>query len=111
MANVPIASKPVAGYTYRLAGFEKVADRHVLSVQRDPGSTVVYVGFVMLFITLVGVFFFSHQRVWVVLTENSEGTNTVVISGNTNRNPNGFQDKFERFVAELRDSSHKKEAA
>ena len=111
MANIPIASKPVAGYTYRLAGFEKVADRHVLSVQRDPGSNVVYVGFVLLFITLVGVFFFSHQRVWVVLTENGDAKCSVLTGGNANRNQNAFQEKFDRFVVALRDDDRTKESA
>ena len=103
MANVPIASKPVGGYTYRLVDFEKVSDRHVLSVQRDPGSSVVYVGFVLLFLTLVAVFFFSHQRVWVVFTKDGNGSTSIVTAGNVNRNQNGFQDKFSRFVAALRD--------
>lgn len=98
MANIPIAAKPVAGYTYRLADFEKVSDRHILSVQRDPGANVVYVGFVMLFITLVAVFFFSHQRVWVVFEEKSHGTYKIVAGGNTNRNQNAFEDKFQRLV-------------
>jgi cytochrome c biogenesis protein len=103
MSNIPIASKPVAGYTYRLVDFEKVSDRHILSVQRDPGSNVVYIGFVLLFLTLVAVFFFSHQRVWVVFTENNDGSTSVVTAGNVNRNQNAFQDKFSRFVAALRD--------
>ena len=100
MANIPIAGKPVAGYTYRLTDFEKVSDRHILSVQRDPGSNVVYVGFLMLFVTLVAVFFFSHQRVWVVIDEQA---GTVTTAGNSNRNQNAFDDKFSRYVGELRD--------
>lgn len=102
MANIPVAAKPVAGYTFRLADFEKVADRHVLSVQRDPGSNVVYIGFVGLFLTLVAVFFFSHQRVWVALTEDPDGRYDVIAAGNTNRNQQGFEERFGRFVNELR---------
>lgn len=101
MANIPIAGKPVAGYTYRLVGFEKVSDRHVLSVQRDPGSNVVYFGFVLLFITLVGVFFFSHQRVWVVLEPSADEKTRVITAGNTNRNQNSFDEKFRRLVKSL----------
>lgn len=102
MANIPVAGKPVAGYTYRLTGFEKVSDRHILSVQRDPGSNVVYVGFVLLFLTLVAVFFFSHQRVWVVIDEQEgAGVQSVTAAGNTNRNQNAFEDKFRRFLSEL----------
>jgi cytochrome c biogenesis protein len=102
MANIPVAKKPVAGYTYRLDDFEKVSDRHILSVQRDPGSNVVYVGFVLLFLTLVGVFFFSHQRVWMMSETNADGTRTITTAGNTNRSQNAFDDKFRRFAAELK---------
>lgn len=102
MAGIPAARKPVAGYTYLLAGFEKVSDRHVLSVQRDPGSTVVYVGFVGLFLTLAAVFLFSHQRVWVALEKLGDGTTRVTAAGNTNRNPNAFEERFNRFANDLR---------
>jgi cytochrome c biogenesis protein len=106
MANIPIAGKPVAGYTYQLADFEKVADQHILSVQRDPGATVVYVGFILLFLTLVAVFFFSHQRVWAALESASDGVNNVVFGGNTNRNTNAFDEKFKRFIGDLADSGN-----
>jgi len=101
MASMPVAKKPVAGYTYQLVDFEKVSDQHILSVQRDPGSNVVYVGFVLLFITLVGVFFFSHQRVWVLVNGNSDNTCEVNIGGSTNRNWNSFEDKLGRLVGRL----------
>lgn len=101
MANIPIASKPVAGYTFQLADFEKVADQHILSVQRDPGATVVYIGFILLCLTLIAVFFFSHQRVWAAI-ENTDGkTSKVVLGGNTNRSINAFDEKFKRFTGEL----------
>ena len=104
MANIPVASKPVGGYTFRLADFEKVSDRHVLSIQRDPGSNVVYVGFVMLFLTLVAVFFFSHQRAWVVSTKNADGSTSIVVGGDTNRNKNSFDEKVRRLVKSLHTS-------
>lgn len=103
MANIPIAGKPVAGYTFQLADFEKVGDQHILSVQRDPGATVVYAGFILLFLTLVAVFFFSHQRVWAAVEEGVDGNN-VVFGANTNRNVNSFDEKFKRFIGELANS-------
>jgi cytochrome c biogenesis protein len=102
MANIPIASKPVAGYTFQLTDFERASDQHVLSVQRDPGSNVVYVGFVLLFITLVAVFFFAHQRVWAAITKDDAGNLNVVFAGNTNRNQNAFDEKFKRFTTKLK---------
>ena len=101
MANIPVATKPVAGYTYQLVDFEKVADQHILSVQRDPGANVVYVGFVLLFLTLVAVFFFSHQRVWAAVDNATGETRNVVFGGNTNRSANAFEDKFNRFIGEV----------
>jgi cytochrome c biogenesis protein len=98
MADMPVAKKPVAGYTFRLADFEKVADRHILSVQRDPGATVVYVGFTMLFLTLVAVFFFAHQRVWVVLEDTGRERIRIIAGGHTNRNQNAFLDKIAKFA-------------
>jgi cytochrome c biogenesis protein len=106
MANIPIAGKPVAGYTYQLADFEKVAEQHILSVQRDPGANVVYVGFILLFLTLVAVFFFSHQRVWAAIEAVPGGENNVVFGGNANRNLNAFDERFKRFIGELTNSSN-----
>lgn len=102
MANAPVAAKPVGGYTYQLVDFEKVSDQHILSIQRDPGANVVYIGFLLLFLTLSGVFFFSHQRVWAVIEEAGENRFTVILGGNANRNQNGFGEKFSRFAVDLR---------
>ena len=102
MANLPVAKKPVAGYTYQLIDFEKAPDRHILAIQRDPGANVVYVGFVMLFITLVGVFFFSHQRVWAAIEKAADGDFDVTLAGHVNRNQNAFNEKFKGFVKSLR---------
>lgn len=101
MANIPVAKKPVAGYTFQLVDFEKVGEQHILSVQRDPGSTVVYIGFALLCLMLVAVFFFSHQRVWAAIEPRSEKDVTVILGGNTNRNVNAFEEKFKRFANEL----------
>ena len=110
MASMPVAKKAVAGYTYRLVDFEKVADQHILSVQRDPGATVVYVGFALLFLTLVATFFFSHQRVWVMIEEAREGALKVVTGGNVNRNQGAFDERFKRFVRELSHEAQGNEA-
>jgi cytochrome c biogenesis protein len=105
MANIPAAKNPVAGYTYRLLDFEKVSEQHILAVQYDPGATVVYLGFGLLCLTLVAVFFFSHQRVWAAVEEDSANNFKIIVGGNTNRNQMGFDDKFKKFVKNLRGQS------
>lgn len=100
-ARAPIAKRPVAGYTYRLIDFEKAPAAHILSVQRDPGATLVYVGFTMLAMTLVYAFFFSHQRVWALVEERGRGTFEVTLGGNTNRNKLAFEDRFKRLKSAI----------
>jgi len=105
MASLPVAQKLVAGYKFQLLDFEKVSDQHILSVQRDPGANVVYVGFVMLFITLAGVFFFSHQRVWIAVDDAGKGTSNILIGGNTNRNRAGLEDRISKLIDGLDNNS------
>jgi cytochrome c biogenesis protein ResB len=92
--------RAVAGYKFRLASFEKVPDAHILSIQRDPGASIFYLGSGLLFITLSGVFFFSHQRVWAIIEERDADRRNfeVVFGGNTNRNVVALEDRFKRFI-------------
>lgn len=96
--NAPFAKQPVGGYTYRLLDFERVAFMHALSIQHDPGSPVVYLGFGLLGLTLINVFFFSHQRVWALIEEKASGHYEVVLGGNTNRNRLGFEGRFKHLA-------------
>lgn len=99
-AAAPMLKQAVGGYTYKLIDFEKSPSAHMLAVQNDIGSTVVYIGFALLALTLSAVFFFSHERVWAQVEEREGGEVEVVLGGNTNRNRLGFEDRFKR----LRDS-------
>ncbi|HEX8290883.1 MAG TPA: cytochrome c biogenesis protein ResB, partial [Pyrinomonadaceae bacterium] len=97
--SAPFARQPVAGYTWRLVDYEKAPKAHVLAIQKDPGATVVYVGFGLLGLTLCAVFFFSHDRVWAQVAEKGDGRFEVVTGGNTNRNQLGFEDRFWKLVS------------
>lgn len=96
MADFPSGKTAIGGYTFRMLDFERVSHQHVLAVQRDPGSTVVYIGFALLTLTLAGVFGFSHRRVWAAVEQKDKGNTEVTLGGHTNRNPNGFDDQFEK---------------
>lgn len=107
-ADLPAGARiaaPVGGYKFRLADFEKVPTAHVLSVQRDPGSRIVYVGFALLALTLCGVFFFAHQRVWALVEAQPEDTYEVLLGGNTNRNQPAFEERFNRLTETVKQSS------
>ncbi len=81
-----------------LTDFEKVSQKHILSVQYDPGAKIVYVGFTILCLTLLLVFFFSHQRLWLVVEDNN-----VYVGGDSNRNRLGFEDRAKRLIGLIRE--------
>ncbi|HJQ34559.1 MAG TPA: cytochrome c biogenesis protein ResB [Pyrinomonadaceae bacterium] len=96
--SAPMAGRAVGGYKFQLADFERVGDAHILSVQKDPGAGVVYLGFILLTLTLAAVFLFAHQRVWARIESRGANQFEVVIGGNTNRNKLGFEDRFRKLV-------------
>ena len=86
----------MGGYQFVLTDFEKVPQAHMLSIQYDPGVNIVYLGFLMLCLCLIGVFFFSHQRLWIVV----EG-GKVYLGGDANRNRLGFEDRVKQIAARI----------
>lgn len=102
--NIPVGAAK-AGYKWKLKDFEKVPLAHVLSIKYDPfnGAFIAwYFGGIGLIGALVFVFFISHRRIWALIEQN-EFTDkfNVVLGGNTNRNHQGFEDKFNRVVNDL----------
>lgn len=85
-------------YLFVLTDFEKVSQAHYLSVQYDPGAKIVYVGFTILCFMLIAVFFFSHQRLWIVIEDGK-----VHAGGDANRNRLGFEDRAKRILALIRE--------
>ncbi|MGB7209947.1 MAG: cytochrome c biogenesis protein ResB [Pyrinomonadaceae bacterium] len=105
--NIPVGA-PKLGYKWRLAEYEKSPFAHVLSIKYDPYSGAFiawYIGGFGLIGALIFVFFFSHKRVWALIKQSDTGTTEVILGGNTNRNPAGFEDKFNRIVNRLREKA------
>lgn len=101
--NIPVGA-PKAGYKWRLAEFEKSPLAHVLSIKYDPFSAAFiawYIGGFGLIGALIFVFFLSHKRVWAMVDQRGEGSFEVVLSGDANRNYQGFEDKFKKITGEL----------
>jgi cytochrome c biogenesis protein len=86
-------------YQFVMTDFEKAPTASVLSVQYDPGARVVYAGFTILCLTLLAVFFFSHQRLWIVVEDGN-----VFMGGDANRNRLGFEDRAKKLAALIREA-------
>jgi len=97
IANAPFMKRFMENgvYQFVLTDFEKAPTASILSIQYDPGARVVYAGFTILCLMLIGVFFFSHQRLWIVVEDGN-----VYLGGDANRNRLGFEDRAKK-VAEL----------
>src|SRR5262249_13166309 len=83
----------IGNYKVILKNFEKVSRAHVLQIQYDPGVDTVYAGCGLLVLFLIMVFFFSHERVWV-LVKPGENELSLHFSGNTNRNRPSFDERY-----------------
>lgn len=99
--QAPVTQDAVGGYRFRMISYEKVAESHVLSVQRDPGSTVVYAGFAILGLALGSVFFFSHTRVWASIEPSPNGGSEILIAAQSNRNSAALETKFRSIRARI----------
>jgi cytochrome c biogenesis protein len=97
VANAPFLKKNTdnGGRQFILTAFEKVPTWTMLSVQFDKGATVVFAGFTILCLMLLAVFFFSHQRLWIVVEDGN-----VYLGGDAKGNRVGFEDRAKK-VAEL----------
>jgi cytochrome c biogenesis protein len=70
-----------------------------LSVTKDPGVWVVWIGCGLMILGLIISFFFSHQRVWVRIPKGPVGE--IVLAGSTNKNRVGFEKVFNGLVDKI----------
>jgi cytochrome c biogenesis protein len=68
-----------------------------LQVARDPGVGIVWLGCLLMVIGVYCAFFLSHRRVWMLISDGC-----VVVGGNANKNPAGFELAFERLVTKIK---------
>ncbi|MCX8117567.1 MAG: cytochrome c biogenesis protein ResB [Desulfobacterota bacterium] len=71
-----------------------------LQVTKDPGVWIVWVGCGLMIVGLILAFFYSHQRVWVVIPLKGDGE--IVLAGSTNKNRVGFEKRFREIAEEVR---------
>lgn len=98
--DIPVGA-PKAGYKWKLASFQKSPEAHILSIKYDPynGAFIAwYFGGIGLMGALVFVFFVSHRRYWAMVDGDEEGA---LVSGDTNRNQQAFEDKFNTLVHKI----------
>ena len=92
-----VRPKFIDGYQFTLKGVRH-REYTGLQVARDPGVWAVWLGCALLVGGLLVAFFFSHQRIWVLIPKRKA---TMVVSGTANKNKMDFEKKFHKAIADL----------
>ncbi|MBI4684724.1 MAG: cytochrome c biogenesis protein ResB [Nitrospirae bacterium] len=71
-----------------------------LSVRKDPGVLIVYLGFAAMGIGLFTALFMSHKKLWVRLVDEKNSTR-VIIALSANKNRPAFERKVDKMIALL----------
>jgi cytochrome c biogenesis protein ResB len=58
----------------------------------------MYTGYAILSLALIGIFFLSHQRLWIVVEDGN-----IYLGGNTNHNQLGFETRAKKVVKLIRE--------
>jgi cytochrome c biogenesis protein len=88
-----------------LLTFEGFAEKEYtgLSVTKDPGVWVVWIGCGLMIFGLIVSFFFSHQKIWVRIPKGPGGE--IVFAGSANKNRVDFEKTFGQLVDGIRKKS------
>ena len=71
-----------------------------LSVRRDPGVWIVYLGCIIMSVGLYMAFFMSHRRLWVQAV-NSNGKTSLRIAGTAHKHRESFEIKVQKTLGSL----------
>ena len=93
-----VRPKLIDGYQFTLTGV-KHREYTGLQVTRDPGLWAVWLGCALLVGGLLVTFFFSHQRIWVLIPKRKT---TMVVSGTANKNRMAFEQRFHKAITALK---------
>ncbi|NIA08572.1 MAG: hypothetical protein GWP10_02060 [Nitrospiraceae bacterium] len=90
--------------SYRIS-LADITERYLtgLQVKKDPGVSIVWLGFAILLFGFGVVFWVPHQRIWLWIGRK-DGKDLVILSGQTNKNRLRFEKNIKK-VEEVLDSS------
>lgn len=75
-----------------------------LSINKDPGTNIVWIGATLMVVGFFMAFFIFHKRIWVNVRRNSNET-VVHIGGMINKNKFAFEREFSDIVESIKSSA------
>lgn len=109
--NYPGAIQAITNTNYDLilTGFRTMPYSGI-SINKDPGTNVVWAGTILMGAGFFFAFFVYHRRIWASVEPFSDGSR-VRIGGMINKNQIGFEGEFKGMVETLKGSAPKKTSA
>ena len=98
-----VRTLPGTNYDIIFTGFIEIPYSGV-SVNKDPGTNVVWAGSLVMGAGFILAFFVFHRRIWVSALRAQDGF-TVKIGGMTNKNQLAFDKEFEEIMNGLKESN------
>jgi cytochrome c biogenesis protein len=73
---------------------------------KDPGVWIVYLGSILMVVSLCICFLLSHWRMWVYVTPKKNRGSRILVSGASNKNKPAFERLFNDLVARIQQDLH-----
>lgn len=105
-ATTPTVQSLAQGESAEIDGmtwtFERNRQYTGLTIKRDPGSNIVWLGSGLLMLGSCLVFFLPHRRVWARVRPNADGTTRVMLAAPNKRDP-GMEPVFAELLHHVQD--------
>ena len=99
------SSTEIEGLTWT---FERNRQYTGVTIKRDPGSNIVWLGSALLVIGSCLVFFLPHRRIWARVRPNADGTTRVMVGAPNKRDP-GMEPVFAELLHHIQDDDAQRE--
>lgn len=93
---------PNSPYEYEYVGAEPLFFT-VLQVSKDPGTNIVWLGCILMIVSIYITFFMSHKRIFAWINVERDKVK-LTIGGTTNRNKETFTNKVNLIINEIKNS-------
>ena len=85
-----------------LENVEKVIYVSVFQVKKDPGAGIVYAGFILIILGLLGVYFFEPKTFWIYITPDKKGGVVLNMGAYAKRERNILKLKLEKIANKIK---------
>jgi len=88
-----------------LEGVEKVSYISGFQVKKDPGIPIVYAGFILIMLGLLGVYFFEPKTFWIFVSSSEKGKIILNMGAHAKRERDTLKLKLEKLANKIKNSN------